>query len=66
MKNLGFLVTFCMNLHLQSRSRSQPKNFSRLRPHQKVAAPPAPTPQHCYYAPTEILSEKKFTWDMIS
>jgi hypothetical protein len=43
MKNLGFFVTFYMNLHTRSRSQAQKLG---LRLHQKVAAPPAPAPQH--------------------
>jgi hypothetical protein len=45
MKNLGLFVKFYMNLH--SRSQAQ-KLGLRLRLHQKVAAPPAPAPQHWF------------------
>jgi hypothetical protein len=48
MKNFGLFVTFYMNL--DTRSRSQHKKLRiRLQLHQqKVAAPPAPAPQHCF------------------
>jgi hypothetical protein len=43
MKNLGHFVTFYMNLH--TRSRSQALKLG-LQLHPKVAAQPAPAPQH--------------------
>jgi hypothetical protein len=45
MKYLGLFLAFHMNLHTQSRRRSQSKK-RRLRLQQKVAAPPAP--QHWF------------------
>jgi hypothetical protein len=61
MKNLGLFATFYMNLHTRSRSQAQKLGLRlRLWLHQKVAAPPAPAPQHCHKLILGLYSKKFF------